>query len=170
MIGSVVAILLFASVRKEWLTLFGNGTQDAIMPLINTATVIGFSGVVTHTQGFQQFTQIMSESTMPPLLSMFTSISLISGITGSASGGLQIFMETMSSHYLSLGIPPDVLHRLVTMAAGGFDSLPHCGAVISMLTITGLTHREAYKDVAVITVFIPVIATLLTMFGYMLLS
>jgi H+/gluconate symporter-like permease len=48
------------------------------------------------------------------------------------------------------------------MAAGGFDSLPHCGAVVAMLAITGLTHREAYRDVFVITVVIPVAATLLT--------
>lgn len=32
-----------------------------------------------------------------------------------------------------------------------------------MLTITGLTHREAYRDISYLTVVIPVIATLLTM-------
>ena len=53
---------------------------------------------------------------------------------------------------------PEELHRLSTMAAGGFDSLPHCGAVVAMLTITGLTHKEAYRDVGIITVVIPVIA------------
>jgi H+/gluconate symporter-like permease len=68
----------------------------------------------------------------------------------------------MAQGYLALGIEPAVLHRLVTMAAGGFDSLPHCGAVVAMLAITGLTHREAYRDIFVITVIIPVVATLLT--------
>jgi H+/gluconate symporter-like permease len=60
-----------------------------------------------------------------------------------------------------MGIPAEELHRLTAMASGGFDSLPHCGAVIAMLTVTQLTHKQAYKDVGVITVVIPVTATLI---------
>ncbi|MFV0278661.1 MAG: GntP family permease [Parahaliea sp.] len=161
--GTLVCVLLFAGLRRKALYTIGAGTQDSIMPLINTAVVIGFGGVVTHTQGFQQFVQIMLEAPLPPLLSMFISISMISAITGSASGGLQIFMSTMARGYLDMGIEPDMLHRLATMAAGGFDSLPHCGAVVAMLTITGLTHRQAYRDVGVVTVVIPVVATLAAM-------
>ena len=132
------------------------------MPLINTAAVIGFGGVVTHTTGFENFTQLMLNSDLPPLLSMFSSVSLVSAITGSASGGLQIFMQTMAPAYLEMGIAPETLHRLAAMASGGFDSLPHCGAIIAMLTITQLTHKEAYRDVGIITVLIPVFATLCT--------
>jgi H+/gluconate symporter-like permease len=162
LLGSLCALLLFPKARRRLLSAFSVGTQDAVMPLFNTAAVIGFGGVVTHTAGFEQFTQAMLEAPLPPLLSMFSSISVVSGITGSASGGLQIFMATMAQDYLAMGIEPAVLHRLVTMAAGGFDSLPHCGAVVAMLAITGLTHREAYRDVFVVTVIIPVVATLLT--------
>jgi H+/gluconate symporter-like permease len=162
LLGSLVALLLFPRTRRQVLGAFGHGTQDAVLPLFNTAAVIGFGGVVTHTTGFEQFTEAMLQAPLPPLLSMFSSISLVSAITGSASGGLQIFMATMAQDYLAMGIEPAVLHRLVTMAAGGFDSLPHCGAVVAMLAITGLSHREAYKDIFVITVVIPVVATLLT--------
>jgi H+/gluconate symporter-like permease len=161
--GSLLAVLLFRSVRRHALHVMGEGTQDAIMPLINTAAVIGFGGVVTHTAGFGQFTGAVLESGLPPLLSMFLSVSLVSAITGSASGGLQIFMQTMAPAYLEMGMNPQVLHRVATMASGGFDSLPHCGAVVAMLTITGLTHREAYRDVGAITVVIPVLATLAVM-------
>ena len=161
--GSLLAALLFPFVRSHALHVMGEGTQDAIMPLINTAAVIGFGGVVTHTAGFAQFTSIMLDSALPPMLSMFTSVSLVSAITGSASGGLQIFMQTMAPAYIEMGIDPQVLHRVSTMASGGFDSLPHCGAIVAMLTITGLTHREAYKDVGIITVVIPVLSTLAVM-------
>jgi H+/gluconate symporter-like permease len=77
-------------------------------------------------------------------------------------------MQTMAKDYLALGIPPEILHRLATMASGGFDSLPHCGAVVAMLVITGLTHKEAYRDVGMVTVVIPVIATLTVMLAVML--
>jgi H+/gluconate symporter-like permease len=161
--GSVLALALFPAVRGRALHVLGEGTQDAIMPLINTAAVIGFGGVVTHTAGFEQFTGLVLGSGLPPLVSMFLSVSLVSAITGSASGGLQIFMQTMAPAYLEMGIEPQVLHRIATMASGGFDSLPHCGAIVAMLTITGLTHREAYRDVGIITVVVPVLATLLVM-------
>ena len=159
-IGSVVSLLIFSAVRQKPLQVLGEGTQDAILPLMATSAVIGFGGVVVQTQGFELFTGLVTGADVPPLLSMFGAISTVSGITGSASGGLQIFMSTMAENYLALGVEPEVLHRLVAMAAGGFDSLPHCGAVIAMLTITQLTHKQAYKDVAIVTVAIPVIAAL----------
>lgn len=163
LVGTLLALLLFRPMRSDSLHVVGQGTQDAIVPLINTAAVIGFGGVVTHTAGFNQFAGYMLESGLPPLISSFLSVSLVSAITGSSTGGLQIFMQTMAPGYLEMGLQPEVLHRLTTMAAGGFDSLPHCGAIVAMLTITGLTHREAYRDVAVITVVFPVLATLCAM-------
>ncbi len=163
LLGTLLAVFLFPLVRNDALIVMGQGVNDAIFPLINTAAVIGFGGVVTHTAGFGHFTQLMLDSALPPLLSLFASVSLVSAITGSASGGLQIFMQTMAPAYLEMGIQPGVLHRIATMASGGFDSLPHCGSVIAMLTITGMTHKEAYRDVGIITVIIPVLATLVAM-------
>jgi H+/gluconate symporter-like permease len=161
--GTVLAAVLFAAVRRHPLHVIGAGTHDSIMPLINTAAVIGFGGVVTQTAAFGEIKGVMLESGMPPLLSMFASVSAVSAITGSASGGLQIFMQTMASDYVAMGMNPEILHRIATMAAGGFDSLPHSGAVVAVLTITQLTHREAYRDMFMITVLIPVVVTLLMM-------
>ncbi|WP_439101437.1 GntP family permease [Congregibacter sp.] len=160
-VGSLVALAMFPAVRRHGLTVAGRGTQDAIMPLINTAAVIGFGGVVTQTSGFANFTAVVLNSDLPPLISAFFSVSLVSAITGSASGGLQIFMQSMAPAYIEMGIAPEVLHRVTAMASGGVDSLPHCGAVVAMLTITQLTHRQAYKDVGIITVVFPVLATLI---------
>lgn len=161
-VASGVAAAIFKGVRSKPLHTMGLGTQDAIMPLMATSAVIGFGGVVAQTAGFATFTQAVVSLDVPPLISMFAAASTVSGITGSSSGGLQIFMATLADSYLALGVPPETLHRLVAMASGGFDSLPHCGAVIAMLTITQLTHKQAYKEVGVVTVIVPVVATLLT--------
>ena len=48
-------------------------------------------------------------------------------------------------------IPLEVLHRVASMASGGMDTLPHNGAVITLLAVTGLTHKQSYKDIFVIT-------------------
>lgn len=160
-IGAVTAALLFAPVRANTLQVMGDGTQDAIIPLLNTAAVIGFGGVITHTESFGQFSHWMLSLDLPPLISMFVAVSLASAITGSSSGGLQIFMQTMAPAYLEMGIEVETLHRLATIASGGFDSLPHCGAIVAVLSIMGLSHKEAYRDMGVITVVIPVITALM---------
>jgi len=162
--ASLVAVALSPALRKKPLHIMGLGTQDAIMPLMATSAVIGFGGVVSQTAGFALFVDTVVNSPLEPHLSMFAAASAVSGITGSSSGGLQIFMATMAEPYLALGIEPEELHRLVAMASGGFDSLPHCGAVIAMLHICQLTHKQAYKEVGMVTVVVPVIATLLTIF------
>jgi H+/gluconate symporter-like permease len=160
MMGSLAAVALFPRLHKEPVVALGRGAEDAIMPLINTAAVIGFGGVVVHTSGFGEFTHMMLDSGLPPLASLFVASSMTSALVGSSSGGMQIFMETMSASYLALGIEPQVLHRLAAIISGGFDSLPHCGAIVAILTITSQTHKQAYKNMAVVTVVIPVFAAL----------
>jgi H+/gluconate symporter-like permease len=160
-IATGVAIALFPGLRRNTMTVLGQGADDAIMPLLNTAAVIGFGGVVTQTTGFAQFSQWILAVDLPPLLSIFASVSVVSGIVGPSSGGLQIFMQTLAPKYLEMGVEPEVLHRIANIAAGGLDSLPHCGAVIAMLMIMGLTHKQAYKDIFMVTVLIPVVAVLL---------
>ncbi len=167
-IGTLVAVLMFRPVRRDALHVMGDGMHDSVMPLLNTAAVIGFGGVVTKCALFNQGIDFMLNSPLPPLVSAFTSVSLVSAITGSASGGLQIFMQTMAPSYLEMGIAPEVLHRIATIASGGFDSLPHCGAVVATLTITGLTHKEAYRDMAVVTVIIPVFTVCVLMAAVMM--
>jgi len=160
-IATLVAILLFPALRRNTVTLLGQGADDSIMPLLNTAAVIGFGGVVTQTPGFAQFAQWVLTVDLPPLLSIFASVSVVSGIVGSSSGGLQIFMQTLAPKYLEMGVEPEVLHRIAAVASGGLDSLPHCGAVIAMLMIMGLTHKQAYKDIFMVTVLFPMLAVLL---------
>lgn len=161
-VGSLACAALFANARRKIGQVFGQGAEDSVMPLLNTAAVIGFGGVVTQTVGFGQFAQWILAVDMPPLLSVFASISTLSAIVGSSSGGLQIFMQTLAPSYLEMGVQPEILHRIAAIASGGLDSLPHCGAVIATFMIMGLTHREAYKDMFMVTVAIPVVACLLS--------
>jgi len=159
-LGSLSLVGLFKGTRQRFVADIGQAADSAIMPLLNTSMVIGFAAVVTQTASFKWFVETMTTLDLPPILSMLASVSAISAITGSSSGGLQIFMQTMAQTYVDIGIPTEVIHRLSAMASGGFDSLPHCGAVIAILIIMESNHKESYKEMAVVTVAIPVIATL----------
>lgn len=96
------------------------------------------------------------------------STAVISGITGSSSGGLSITMQTMGEQLAQLaaeqGISMELMHRVTAMASVSFDSMPHNGAVLTMLIVCGMTHRLSYKDIAVVTIAIP-LATLLLFLG-----
>ena len=158
LIGSLIAVALFRPVRSSALRVLGEGTQDAVVP---PDQYRGGDRVRRRGHPYRRLRAVCGPDAgpgLPPLVSSFVSVSLVSGITGSTTGGLQIFADHGAELPGGGRLQPEVLHRLSTMAAGGFDSLPHCGAVVAMLTITGLTHKEAYRDVGIITVVIPVIA------------
>jgi H+/gluconate symporter-like permease len=65
---------------------------------------------------------------------------------------LAAMADTFIHNAQAAGIPMEVLHRVAAMASGGMDTLPHNGAVITLLAVTGLTHRQSYKDIFAITV------------------
>ena len=91
-----------------------------------------------------------------PLVNEAVTVSTLAGITGSASGGMSIALASMADQFVqaaqATGIPMEVMHRVAAMASGGMDTLPHNGAVITLLAVTGLTHREAYRDVFCVTI------------------
>ena len=82
-------------------------------------------------------------------------VTTLAGITGSASGGMSIALAAMADTFIQAAnaahIPLEVLHRVASMASGGMDTLPHNGAVITLLAVTGLTHRTSYKDIFAVT-------------------
>ncbi len=157
-LGTVVALVLFRKHVNGVGRVLSRGAEGSALPLLNTAAVIGFGGVVKATPIFDAFESVMVDSSLHPLVSMVLSVNVFAGIVGSASGGLGIFMETLAPHYIDLGVAPETLHRLAVIASGGLDSLPHSGAVITFLTVMHLTHKQAYKEAAVVTIVIPLIA------------
>ena len=151
------------------------GAQDSLQPIFNTASLVGFGAVIASLGAFGLIRDwVVNVGGDNPLISLAIGTSLLAGMTGSASGGMSIALATLGDTYLELGnaagISPDLLHRVTAVATGGLDALPHNGAVITLLTICGLTHREAYKDIAVVAVVIPVFALIVlvalgTIFG-----
>src|SRR5690606_42072342 len=98
-VGSIACVLLFGTARRQVGKVCGQGAEDSVMPLLNTAAVIGFGGVVSQTAGFGDFAQWILGVNLPPRLSVLTSISTLSAVGGSASGGLHIFMQTLAPSY-----------------------------------------------------------------------
>jgi len=151
------------------------GAKGSMLPILNTASEVGYGSVIASLSGFfiiREF--VLSIAPGNPLVSEAVAVNVLAGITGSASGGMSIALQTLGADYLAravaLGISPELLHRIAVMASGCMDTLPHNGAVITLLGICQLTHRQAYSHVAMVTLVFPlltlgVVLTLATLFG-----
>jgi H+/gluconate symporter-like permease len=127
----------------------------AMLAVMNTASEYGFGAVIAALPGFRAISDFLSGKIHNPLVSAAIITNALAGITGSASGGLSIALATMGKSYLqrasAAGISAEVLHRVTAMASGGMDTLPHNGAVITLLMVTGLTHRQSYRGIFAMT-------------------
>lgn len=160
-VAIIVSIFLFKPQIKDLKTLINVGAENSLSPILNTAMIVGFGGVVSSTGAFELIKAWVLALPVPGLYKVFLSTSIMAGITGSSSGGTGIALTALSKSFLEMGINPQVIHRVMLIGAGGLDSLPHCGAVITLLAVTGITHYKGYKDVGVVTVLLPVLAAFL---------
>ncbi|HEY9857412.1 MAG TPA: GntP family permease [Stenomitos sp.] len=151
----MVAAFAFRSIRSKFNAGMNVAVGGALLATMNTASEYGFGAVIAALPGFKAVTAGMAHAIGDPLVNQAVTITTLSGMTGSASGGMSIALASMAETYLArasaLGIPAEVLHRVASMASGGMDTLPHNGAVITLLAVTGLTHRESYKDIFAMT-------------------
>jgi len=121
----------------------------------NTASEYGFGAVIAALPGFLVVANGLAK--IPnTLVNEAVTVNVLAGVTGSASGGLSIALGAMANTFVenatAAGIPMEVLHRVASMASGGMDTLPHNGAVITLLAVTGLTHKVSYKDIFAMTI------------------
>jgi len=149
-----VLIFAFRPISKK----FAEGSKAAIsgslLASMNTASEYGFGAVIASLPGFVVIANAL-KAIPDPLVNEAITVTALAGITGSASGGMSIALAAMSETFIqaanSAGIPLEVLHRVASMASGGMDTLPHNGAVITLLAVTGLTHKTSYGDIFAIT-------------------
>ncbi|MCB1777833.1 MAG: GntP family permease [Candidatus Competibacteraceae bacterium] len=159
---------------KNVIQSLNEGTMGSLLPVFNTASEVGYGNVIASLPAFLVVKNAVLGISQNPLVSEAVAVNILAGITGSASGGMSIALSTLGAKYLELanatGISPELLHRVATLSSGGLDALPHNGAVITLLGICRLTHKQSYFDIFIVAVAIPLIAlavvlTLGTMFG-----
>jgi H+/gluconate symporter-like permease len=163
----VISILVLTILnRKRFSALLESldaGADASVLPIFNTASLVGFGAVVASLAAFDVIRSgIMGIGVGNPLISLALSVNVLAGITGSASGGMSIALSTLGADYVQMareaGISLELMHRVTTVATGGLDSLPHNGAIITLLSICRLTHRESYTDILMVAVLAPIVS------------
>lgn len=146
--------------QKLVLNIVKKGSVDWIVPLLNFAMIVGFGSVIQKLNGFSVLTNWVVGLGANYYIAAIT-VCLLAGVTGSASGGLKIALnsEQLVASWTSSSMNMGALHRVISIASGGLDSLPHCGGILADLQICGETHARSYFHIFVVTVIIPIIAT-----------
>ncbi|WP_039368296.1 GntP family permease [Pandoraea fibrosis] len=138
------------------------GANASVLPIMCTASLVGYGGVIAALPGFELVRDWVLSIDGGPLVSLALSANLLAAITGSASGGLTIALDALGPAYVSLaaqhGIDPALMHRVAVIASGTLDSLPHNGAVVTLLAVCGSTHRESYLDIVMTSIVSALIA------------
>ncbi|TQS70920.1 GntP family permease [Rhodobacteraceae bacterium] len=142
------------------------GTMGSLLPVFNTASEVGYGAVIASLPAFGLIRDaVLGLFPQNPVASLAVAVNVLAGITGSASGGMSIALNALGAQFAAMGqaqgVSMELMHRVTALSSGGFDALPHNGAVITLLAITGLTHKKSYGDIFVVAVAIPVFATIL---------
>lgn len=138
------------------------GANASVLPVLSVASLVGFGAVVAAMPAFELVRDWVLSIQGGLLVSLALSTNILAALTGSASGGMTIALDALGATYLGMaelqGIDPAVLHRVAAMAAGTLDSLPHNGAIVTLLAVCGATHRESYFHVAMAAIVGPIVA------------
>jgi H+/gluconate symporter-like permease len=138
------------------------GANASVLPAMSVASLVGFGAVVAAVPAFGIVRDAVLGIEGGPLVSLAIATNVLAAMTGSASGGLTIALDALAGSYIEraadIGLAPALLHRVAVIAAGTLDTLPHNGAVITLLAVCGSTHRESYRDIVIVGIIGPIIA------------
>jgi len=130
------------------------GLNASALPVISVASLVGFGAVVAALPAFEMVRDWVLGIEGGPLVGLAVATNVLSALTGSASGGLTIALSALGETYMQLaatyGIDPALMHRVAVIGAGSLDSLPHNGAVVTLLAVCGATHKESYFDIVMV--------------------
>lgn len=163
MLGIVAIMLINLKLYKKFVSSINEGAKGSVMAILNTSAAVGFGAVIAIVPAFDNITSWLLNVSDNPLVAQSLAIQVMAMITGSASGGMGIALSTLGDTFYNLsqttGINPEVFHRMASVASGA-SILPNNGALLTLLAVTGLSHRETYKDVFVVALVIPTIAVI----------
>ena len=138
------------------------GANASVLPVLSVASLVGFGSVVAAMPAFAIVRDWVLSIEGGPLVSLAVSTNILAALTGSASGGLTIALDALGGTYMQLaaelGIDPALMHRVAVIGAGTLDSLPHNGAVVTLLAVCGSTHGKSYFDIVMAGIVGPILA------------
>lgn len=156
LVGCIVLVLINRARLPKLRDSVDAGANASVLPVLSVASLVGFGAVVAALPAFEGVREWVLGIGGGPLVSLAMATNILAALTGSASGGMTIALQALGPTYLEIaaatGLNPELLHRVAVIASCTLDSLPHNGAVVTMLAVCGCTHRESYLDIVMVAV------------------
>ena len=171
-VGCLLAFALFHKRIHAFRDSVNDAATNSLIALMNTAVVTGFGGVVQGSHGFELVKEFALSLDMNPLISACVATAIVAAACGSCSGGLSVFLAALGPQYVQLcqaqGIDPQILHRSITWAGAGLDSLPHSGGYVTANIYTDQPPKGTYPYFFVTNIGLTTLGCVLTVALYML--
>jgi H+/gluconate symporter-like permease len=157
-LAAAIAMLLLINRQRlpELRKSIDAGANASVLPAFSVASLVGFGAAVAALPAFSLVRDWVLSIGGGPLVSLAVATNVLAALTGSASGGLTIALDALGATYMRIateaGIDPAVMHRVAVIGAGALDSLPHNGAVVTLLAVCDSTHRESYFDIVMVSI------------------
>lgn len=154
-VALATAIVVLVATNRQRLpsvrTTMDAGANASVLPILSVASLVGFGAVVAALPAFEVVKNWVLQIEGGPLVSLALATNILAALTGSASGGLTIALDALGPAYMTIasqiGLDPGLMHRVAVIGAGTLDSLPHNGAVVTLLAVCGSSHKESYVDI-----------------------
>lgn len=95
--------------------------------------------------GFAVIQEWIQQIPGSPLISLSLSTALVSGIIGSSSGAVGIATSQFLPRYVEMGIPPELLHRVVVVSSAILTVVPQSGVMITFHNLSKLSMKRGLK-------------------------
>lgn len=168
--ATALAIILNYGKLKNFKNIFNQGMGSAIGAIAGPCAIVAFGVLVKNATAFQNIVDYVLSLQMNTYVLGIVGTAIISGVTGSSSGGLTITLETLAEKFVASGVNLGILHRLISIAAGTLDSLPHSTSFFLVFDYLGVTHKESYFHAFIISVIVPIITVTVCAIGVIALG
>ena len=143
---------------------WGTFVPQSLTIMFGQCAVMGFGGVFTATAAYSHVVGLLQSIPGTPLISCAVSTTLMSCVTGSATSGINITLESMGPIWLAQAgsaVPAAAFSRVCGLSSLVFDSMPYNGAINGLTTGMGCKMKDAYIPIFWVTVVTPGIGTVL---------
>lgn len=159
--GIVLCLILCYKNVTGLRDLLADSVTSAAQTTINASAIVAIGSVVKVAPGFNKIVDgILSFSTAGynPLIIFGIATTLLCGLNASGMGGLSTTLSVLAEPFMAMGVNPAIMHRIGVIASVGLDSLPHSGGIVAVLAISGVSYKDGYKHLFVVTVVITLLA------------
>lgn len=141
----LLCALLFRKQVNDHVKILNQGALDSVIPVFSTSSTVAFGTVLASSSAFEVIKSLIMTIPGNPLISLSISTAILSCITGSAAGTVGIVMQSFAADYVAMGIDPQIIHRITTIASASFGIMPYTGLCITFNTLAKLSLKQSFR-------------------------